>query len=487
MSLTRILAWSSALVVPVALGCGGTAPPPAADEGEHLPRVETVYPTYQSLRVETELVATIEPMEKTDLCARVPGVVPTLSPDLDIGRPIWAGEELMRLQVPDLDAEREFKRALLQQARDQELQIREARKVAERELAEAQLLERRYQADFVLHQEKHERTRKLVERGALQPELSDETRSQVEASRAAWDASKAVINTKRAKLEATDVDLRVAATRIKVAETELARLDVMVGYARIKAPFDGVITRRWVNSGDTIKDASIPLFTVMRTDRVRVLLDIPERDVPLVHATESNPRLAGRANPGNQVTLRIPALPGHKFEGNVTRLASALDPATRTMRAEVHLENRWVWPEALGLLAGAPTGLPIGRLPWGPVFLSSQRYLAHHILGTLRPGMYGRATIVLAERTDKLVIPSTALMRRGNQLEVYYVQLTDRMISPPRGELRHVEVETGIDDGMQVEIRGGLREDMLIVAKGAGTLRSGDQVLAVPARLPRRD
>jgi multidrug efflux pump subunit AcrA (membrane-fusion protein) len=417
----------------------------------------------------------------------VPGVVPPKTPDLDIGRPIFAGEELLRLLVPDLEAEREYKRALLQQARDQELQALEARKLAEKDLLEAREWERRYQAEYTLHLDKHERTTKLVERGVLQPELAAETKSQLDAGRGAWDAARAQINTKQAKLDSTAVDIRVAASRIKVAETELARLDVLVGYGSIRAPFDGVITRRWVNSGDTVKDASMPIFTVMRTDKVRVLLDIPERDVPLVHATESNPRITGREIPGNAVTLRIPALPGQKFDGHITRLASALDPVTRTMRAEVHLENRWVWPEALGLFGMSPVAAMAARLPWGPVFLSAQRYLPHHIFGVLRPGMYGRATVVLAERTDKMVIPSTALVRRGNQVEVFYVQVADTKSEQKRGELRRVPVELGLDDGIEVEIRAGLREDMLIAAKGAGALRSGDMVLAVEARPRRRD
>jgi multidrug efflux pump subunit AcrA (membrane-fusion protein) len=475
------------LAVGTLVGCNSGTSRPPEDDGEHLPRVEYIKPHHRALRVAIELTATIEPMEKTDLCARVPGVVPTLPVDLDIGRPIEAGEELLKLLIPDLEAERDYKKAQLELARDQELQAREARKLAERELAEAREWERRYQADYVLRQDKHDRTTKLVERNVLQPELTAETKSQLDSARSAWDAARAQIATKQAKLDATEVDIRAAVSRVKVAETEVARLNVMVGYASIKAPFDGVITRRWINSGDTIKDAAVPLFTVMRTDKVRVLLDIPERDVPLVHATETNPRTAGRENPGNRVTLRIPALPGQKFEGNVTRLASALDPTTRTMRAEVHLENRWVWPEAIGLFATAPAPANVARLPWGAVFLGSQRYLAHHIFGTLRPGMYGRATVVLAERADKLVIPSSALVRRGNHIEVFYIELTDRNTDPPRGEMRHVPVEIGLDDGKQVEVRSGLREDMLIAAKGAGTLRSGDVVRAVPVRLPRAD
>jgi hypothetical protein len=225
----------------------------------------------------------------------------------------------------------------------------------------------------------------------------------------------------------------------------------------------------------------------MRTDKVRILLDIPERDVPLIHATGSNPRTNGRDNPGNRVTLRIPALVGHRFEGNITRLASALDPATRTMRAEVHLPNKWVWPEVLGLLAVSPSSNLVARVPWTAVFLSAQRYLPHHFLGVLRPGMYGRATVVLVEHSHKLTIPSSALVRRGNLIEVFYVEVAERGIQPPRGVLRRMPVEIGLDDGVQVEVRSPLPENTLIAAKGGGALRPGDEVLAVPARFPRRD
>src|SRR5438876_621618 len=107
------------------------------------------------------------------------------------------------------------------------------------------------------------------------------------------------------------------------------------------APCDGVITKRWVDRGATIKDQSMPLLTVMRTNVVRVLLDIPERDVPLVNATEQNPNPDGK---GDLVELHVPALRetvGDKgFTGYITRHSSVLDPQTRTMRVEVHLDNK---------------------------------------------------------------------------------------------------------------------------------------------------
>lgn len=387
----------------------------------------------------------VEAMEKADLCARVPGMVETLQPDpakpeVDIGRRVRAGEPLLKLAVPDLEADKRHKEALLDQAEKQKQQAIEAQNVAAKDLEEAKEQEKRYQAEFNRSREKHERTTKLVQRGALQPETAEETRNQLEAASAAWQAAKAMIATKQARLAATDADLKVAETRIKVSQADVRRAEVLLAYATVRAPFDGVVTKRWVDRGAMVKDPAIPLLTVMRTDTVRVLVDIPERDIPFVNATEQNPNVDGKGDP---VELRLPALGTRVFSGHVTRLASALDPTTRTMRAEVHLENRE---------------------------------------GVLRPGMYGTAILTLDQRDSALTVPSTALVRRGNKVEVFYV--ADPSGDPPRGVARRLEVELGLDDGKRVEIRGGLTGKELIIAKGNGVVREGDTVVAVSPQEP---
>src|SRR5262249_14867937 len=127
--------------------------------------------------------------------------------------------------------------------------------------------------------------------------------------------------------------------------------------------------------------------------------------------------------------------------GTITRMASALDPTTRTMRAEVHLDNQ---------------------------------------AGHLRPGMFGTAVVHLEERYNRMVIPSSALVRRGNDTEVYFVK--ELSGNPPSGVLQVARVELGIDDGRCVEIRGGLPEKALIIAKASSVIREGDTVIPVPLR-----
>lgn len=432
-----------------AAGCGGvhSAPLKPADDIDRLPHVETVLPeVVPSLAVRFEVTALVEAMEKADLCARVPGVVESLQldpkrPEVDIGRRITAGEPLVKIAVPDLDAEKAFKEAMVEQAERQLAQAREAYTVATKEVEEAKKQVQRYQAEFEMRRAKHERTLKLVSSGSLQPEVREETQNQLAAAESAWQAAEAAIETKQAKLASAAADWKVAETRIKVARTDVQRLEAMVGYATLRAPFDGVVTKRWLDRGAMVKDTTTPLLTVMRTDRVRVLLDIPEREVPRVNATEQNPNADGQ---GDKVTIRIPSLKevaGDEFRGTITRLGSAVDPATRTMRAEVHLDNR---------------------------------------AGYLRPGMYGTAVVLLEERPNVLALPATALQRRGDQTEVFCVEGAKG--EPLVGVARRVYVELGVDDGQRVQIRGGLGGKELVIARGNGVIREGDKVVAVPAR-----
>jgi HlyD family secretion protein len=437
--------WLPALALLGLAGCGSSDNRPYPSEDARLPRLETVVPERYRLPVRIEVTAVVEAMEKADLCARVVGMVESLQlepgkPEVDIGRRVKAGEPLLKLAVPDLEADKEHREALLDQAKKQKQQAIEAKNVATKDLEEAKEQEKKYQAEFNRSREKHERTQKLVQRGALQPETAEETRNQLEAAAAAWKAAQALIASKQARLTATDADIDVAETRIKVSQAEVQRLEVLVGYSTVRAPFDGIITKRWVDRGAMVKDPAIPLLTLMRTDTVRVVMYIPERDVPLVNATEQNPNPDGKGDP---VVLRLPALGTRTFSGHITRVASALDPATRTMRAEAHLDNRE---------------------------------------GILRPGMFGTAVVTLDQRDSALTVPSTALVRRGDKVEVFYV--ANPSGDPPRGVARRLEVELGLDDGKRVEILHGLTGKELIIAKGNGVVREGDTVIAVSPQEP---
>ncbi|HEV3258008.1 MAG TPA: efflux RND transporter periplasmic adaptor subunit [Gemmataceae bacterium] len=451
MSTPRLLSCLLAALPLALVGCGTRDAQPRTSESERLPRLETGHPRRGSLPVYIDLSATVEAFEKADLCARVPGMVESLRlnpetgqpdpyrPELQIGRKVTAGEPLVKLAVPDLEADKVLKEKMLEQAKNVKRQAVEAGNVAARELEEAREQLNRYLAEYNFAKDKHERTVKLVERNVLQPEVAEETKSKLEAADSALRVARVQIQTKQAKVDAAAADLDVAESKIRVAQAEVERLTVSVGFATIRAKFDGTVTKRWVDAGAMIKDGSAPLLTIVRDDYVRVLMDIPERDIPLVNATEQNPNPNGK---GDKVVVYIPALhdavPSGEFVGYITRKSSALDPNTRTMRAEVDLENKG---------------------------------------GHLRPGMTGTATVFLERRDNVLTVPSTALVRRGKFVDVYYV--ADVHGDPPRGIVKRAEVELGLDDGKRVEIRRGLKQDDHIIIKGNGVVHQDAEVYAV--------
>ena len=434
-------------IIPI-IGCGRHRPQaPQLGEVERLVRLETIKPTRDDhLSVRRTYTATVEAYEKVDLCARVQagttglrgmrGLVKTIPKEIDIGLEVKAGETLLELELPDLAADRVTKKALLTLADNTLRQAEQAIDVAAADIKEAEAQVERYVADVEFKTLKHRRVTELVKRDTVSEQLKEETDLELKSSRAALETARAQVVSKKARHEAALKAKEVAASKVVVAKSELDSLEVLFGYTKITAPFPAVISKRWVNSGDTIRDAAMPLLTLQRTDKVRVILDIPERDVPHIHQDAPD-------KPGNSVTLNIPALqeirPGLHFKGTVTVMAKALDPITRTMRAEVHLENA----------------------------------------GYLNPQMTGTASVLLDER-KAMTIPSTALVRVGNRVEVFYVA---NPTGEKRGVVKSKEVLLGLDDGLRVEVLGNsLTGNELIIRKGNGVVRTGEQAIAIDPR-----
>ncbi len=410
-----------------------------AGEVDRFPHLEVIKAeTNTHLVVRRTYTATVEPMEKAELTARVRGQVKTMSANADIGRFVKKDEPLVVLDVPDIVADQENKKALLDQANNQCDQARHALQVAIEEVKEAQAEENKHEAEAKFRESQYIRAAQLVKSGAVTPQQEDEAKLQLSASEAAVKAVRAKIQTKQAKLETAKVEIKVADSRKKVAQAEVDRLAALVSFATIRSPFDGMVTKRWVDRGVIMRDAVHPLLTVMRTDVVRVLMDLPERHAPYIKPHAAN-------QPGNSVELQIPSLqetlPNLEFKGTVTLTASALDPVTRTMRTEMHLANP---------------------------------------LGYLKPQMTGTATVTLAERTGT-TIPATALVRRPDKTLIYYI--ANPSGQPPRGIVKPLEVQLGLDDGLSVEILSPkLTGRELIIRKGNGVIQHGDQAVAVPAR-----
>jgi membrane fusion protein (multidrug efflux system) len=232
-------------------------------------------------------------------------------------------------------------------------------------------------------------------------------------------------------------DLDVAQGQYEQAQAEVEELEARYGYTKITAPFDGVVTARYVDPGALIeanghasgsgnpaeqrrRSGPVPVLSMAEIDHLRVYVYVPEEETALVRR-------------GQPATLTLREFPGRTFEGEVARFANSLDLSTRTMLTEIDLDN---------------TG--------------------HE----LYPGMYADVTIQLAHRPDALRVPATAVGHAGDSQFVFVIR---------DGTLVKVPVSTGIATGEWIEIRSGLNGDERVVVNMSPTLAEGAKARAVLA------
>jgi multidrug efflux pump subunit AcrA (membrane-fusion protein) len=287
------------LVVPAALLISAGAPPPmestAGTGGTTAPRQTRAEPA------ETVTApATVQALFTTDLFAKDFGYVSRV--DSDIGDHVQEGQVLAVIDDPETLAQYDKVRAGVQQAKA-------ALAVAQRQLIGLQ-------ADHTLQLLTLKRQKELFAGKAATAQTLDEANAREQSS--------------EANAETGQANIALAQANLQAAEAESQRLQALLQYTKIVAPFTGVVTRRLVNPGDLVQAATgtrtAPLFTIQQLDPVRVLADVPEASAVDIH-------------PGRSATVKLYEGPERVLHGAVTRVASALDSATRTMRVEIDLPN----------------------------------------------------------------------------------------------------------------------------------------------------
>ena len=272
--------------------------------------------------------ATIEAFWSADLYAKTSGYVVEVKADL--GDHVKKNDVLAVLRVPELEANLLQARATLT-ARKQMLRAADAAIAQAKQavvVAGQQLNSYKAESDF--QQVTVKRQEELSAGNAATPQQLDEARSKAEVAKAGLGIGQAKVESAQADLRAAEANRDVAAAQVEVAAAAAQEVAALLEYTKITAPFDGVITRRQVAPGDLVQGATASrttaLFTVQQVDTVRVFCDVPELQA------------AGVAV-GAQADVKVYGLDGRVIRGTVTRLATSLVPASRTMRAEIDLKN----------------------------------------------------------------------------------------------------------------------------------------------------
>lgn len=287
--------------------------------------------------------AIIEAYQQIQLTSRVAGAVKAVK--ADVGDRVQRGQLLIELDTPEVALELRQKTAMVQLAKAEFNQTRSSLRAAQAALEAAKALVQEAQAGVQgakatagQRQLEFNRLKELAAKKAITESLLEEGHAKLESARASLAAgearllsARAVAEENTAKVAGAEAHVQVAEARIDVAQADLQRMQAQLDATQIKAPFDGVVTRRAANVGDFSQAAgqnnAKPLITLAKTDLVRVVVQIPDRQVAQIKV-------------GMPVRVHVDALPDQSVEGKIARLAPTLDPETRTLRAEIELVNQ---------------------------------------------------------------------------------------------------------------------------------------------------
>jgi len=214
-------------------------------------------------------------------------------------------------------------------------------------------------------------------------------------------------------------DFDNAEALLKVAQANYETAKTRLGYARITAPFAGTITKRFLDPGAQVNPNASTLFTLMNLDSVKVVINILEKDVPLVTV-------------GKEAVVTADALPDRPVEGWVGRLSQAVDPATRTMAAEIFVPNK-----------------------------------DHR----LKPGMYATVTLILSDHPNAITVPVQAVLKDANGPFVFIVE--NKMA-------KRVPIQNGIEQASRIEVIAGLSGSESLITTGQQFVRDGGPVSVQP-------
>lgn len=361
----------------------------AKEEREARPRVNVVRVTRSTRKSELDLPGSIEAIMEAPILARADGYIEKRL--VDIGDRVKTGQEVAEIDTPELEQQVLQAKATIQQAQAAVGQ------------AEANLQQGK--ADTELARLTAMRTGNLLKKGAVSRQEDDTNQAQYKA--------------KLANVEALEKAIVVQRSNLAAAQANEARLEKMLSYRIVRAPFDGVITLRNVDVGALVNAGNTLLYRIAQTGTLRTYVNVPQAYADAMH-------------PGVPAQLTVSNLPGRKFPGAVARTANALDPSTRTLLVEVQVAN------------------------------------AENVL---LPGMYARVDLSSARKDPPLLVPSEALMVRANGSQVAVVR--------PDQSVHLQKVEIGRDYGDHLEVIGGLEEGAVVILNPGDAVQEGSKVDAV--------
>jgi multidrug efflux pump subunit AcrA (membrane-fusion protein) len=347
------------------------------------------------------LPATVRPWQSATLYARVNGYLVKWYKDL--GDTVKADEVLAEIETPELDQEVAQGEALTREAEAAAVQARAELQEAEADLKVAVAQLGRAQAEADLAASILARREKLLATRTISPEEFDTFQKQSEARIADLNAARSDVARRRTNLDTRHAIIEAREATAKSRQSSVDRLKELQAFKRIVAPFDGTITKRAAEVGMLVNAGKDSLFVVEDMSRVRVQTNVPQA-------------YAMQARAGATATVNVPELGTQPVNATITRIANSVDSTSRTMVAEIELENS---------------------------------------TGQFQPGSYAQVSLNMQQNASSWTIPTNTVQMK---VEGPHVAVVD---SQNRVEVRRVNL--GRDLGSRVVVTGIEGNERLIV------------------------
>ena len=345
----------------------------------------------KSLGRQITLSSELVPFQEIDVFAKQSGYVKKLM--VDYGSHVKAGQVMAILEIPELEAQLQEDQAEIKNASNQVTK-------AQHELA-------RYQAQYNALHLQYTRLNSVFQSQpgiVAQQEVDDAQGKDLDAS---------------SQVDAGQAALEAAQSQLSVAKAKLSRDQSLFDYARITAPFNGVVTERYANLGTLVQagtsSQAMPIVKLSEDDLFRLVIPVPESYVRYIKI-------------GDPVDVHVPSL-NRTFPGKVSRFSVELKEATRTMHTEVDVKNR-------------------------------DR--------ALMPGLYADADVALEHRDDIPTIPLQAVNHEGNKTSVFVVGRNSEIEDRP--------IMLGLQTANDAEVVSGLAEGEEVVVSDRSALKPGEVV-----------
>src|SRR5947209_1058507 len=340
------------------------------------------------------LTAEFIPFQEVEVMAKVAGYIKKIN--VDIGDRVRTGQVLAVLEVPEMNDDL-------------------ARAAAGVQRSEAEV--KRAQGDLERAQASHEIAHLTYERlqGVVRTKPGLVAQQEIDDAKGKDLAAEAQVAAAQSTLQANQ-------QQTAVSRAEQARYKTMYNYTSVVAPFDGVVTMRYGNTGAMIQagtssqSQAMPVVRLSQNSLLRLMLPVPESAV-------------SRIRIGQQVEVKVPSLEGRSFTGKIARFTNKVTTATRTMETEVDVPN----PKMI-----------------------------------LIPGMYASVDLQLENRPGVLSIPVAAADVTGAEARVFKVTGENKIDVVP--------VKLGLETSNRVEVLSGLKEGDAVVVGARAGLKPGDRV-----------